>query len=276
MTHSFNDAVNTGQQGEAFCFENLSSLLSRYLVLSKTMCTQEHIEGGDYRILALLPSDEELTELPDWLPDKDLSRRAIPMTMYEGGVEVKTINNFLTRNNDNDEPSGTIGFELWSNANRNDPGWLYALCHPKAQRVRSKENKSVFPSTQPLALLFALKHLGSLIAVISFEDIPGLLDRLFDIAFECGVDLHKWNVPVGKAAEGWQPLNMLLIQNMWHVPFEKLADLASVTMVSEGIIVPKSEHDILLQHSRLDYLKKAAMHQLSDEKTDGHNCYYSC
>ena len=266
MKTDFIKSLHLGHYGEDFCFNHLASLLKHYYVISKGKCTNDHIEGCDYRILVLDRDDGYVTpEELDWTPGTNDAGKAFPFCMYEGGVEIKTIKNFLLRNNDNSDPSGTIGFELWSDSSRSKPGWLFSLINPEAQCELAEKDKRVKPAEVPIILIFALIQFGDVIAVIAFEDIPALLDRLYDLAYESGVDLKE--IPCGESARDWKPNNMLLINNMWHVSLDDLSDLATVTMVANGIRYQTEDnlYDIL-QEDRFSCLEECALRKVSKDK----------
>ena len=75
-----------------------------------------------------------------WLPVTDTGHRIVKVET--GGLEVKTISDFTFRTNDNNEPSGTLPFELW---NGDRYGWLLALLHPELRLTPEKEIHAVQP-----------------------------------------------------------------------------------------------------------------------------------
>ena len=51
--------------------------------------------------------------------------------LLQGGIEIKTVTGFLTRTNDHNEPSGSLGFELWTDKEKKHKGWLWAMMYPE-------------------------------------------------------------------------------------------------------------------------------------------------
>lgn len=79
-------------------------------------------------------------------------------------IEVKTIWNFLSRTNDHEDTSGTLGFELWKSPTRESLGWLDEMLHPE------RHPKAVCPD-QFIFLLIAYENV---FASIAFEKVTAL------------------------------------------------------------------------------------------------------
>lgn len=138
----------------------------------------------------------------------------------EIAVEVKTVRGFLFRTNDNEEATGTIGFELWKSDKRKTRGWLLQMLNPDGKK-----------SVQPDILIFLLVAYDRPFASIAFENVPELFKRLKQLSTEIGFDLN--NIPVGDRATAFTIPSGLLIKNMWMIPLAKLEDLAHVVMIGE-------------------------------------------
>jgi len=135
-------------------------------------------------------------------------------------VEVKTVRGFLFRTNDNQEESGTIGFELWKSSKRTTSGWLPQMLNPDGIK-----------SVQPGILIFLLVEYDRPLACVTFENVPALFERLKDLTGKMGFDLN--NVPFSDEANAFTIPSGLLVKNMWLVPLIELKDLARITMIGE-------------------------------------------
>ena len=138
----------------------------------------------------------------------------------ELAVEVKTIRGFLFRTNDNEEETGTIGFELWKSKKRKTLGWLPQMLNPDGKK-----------SVQPDILIFLLVAYDRPFASIVFENVPELFKRLKELSSKMEFNLDS--IPVGDKAIAFAIPSGLLIKNMWLVPLAELEDLAHVVMIGE-------------------------------------------
>jgi len=196
-----------GRQGELYAQKHLDELITS-AVLSVTDTSTEKIEGKDF--IASI-ADSETGEITD------------------AAIEVKTIRGFLFRSNDNNEESGTIGFELWKSDKRKTPGWLLQMLKPDGKK-----------SVRPDILMFILVAYDRVFASVTFENVSALFERLEQLSGEMDFSLHE--IPVGEQATGFTIPSGLLIENMWMIPFGKLADLAHVMIIGEQ---PRLRPDIV-------------------------------
>ncbi len=208
-----------GNAGEKYIHSHINQLLAHGLVTYNDDTAEDYVEGGDNRIIYNRFGEETSAEefLLDGVVDIDGAGHAITQHLI-GGLEVKTISGFLFRDNDNDEPSGTLPFELWSNKERTKHGWLLALLYP-ALRYRQEEEHPVH-AVQPVLFCFLLVSYLGPFACIMFEDFPTLAQRLKELAEERGFKLDPDHIPVGDNATGWQQDDPYIIGNMWHIPFD--------------------------------------------------------
>jgi len=190
-------------------------------------------------------------------------------------IEVKAIGNktFLTRNNNGSEASGTIEFELWSNAwgeegNRRvlkdrsvwTHGWLYGYLHPVDHNADLEQRNIDARTTVPQTLLYVLFDENERpFATVAFENFSKLVERLKSIA---PWKLDPWEVKFGRRRFNTMdnPAKSYLLDNMWHVPFDMISDLATVTMINQDPELKETEKACSrkLQEERLAYLKKCA------------------
>lgn len=175
-------------------------------------------------------------------------------------IEVKTIKNFLGRNNDGGEQTGTLPFEMWQTKYCTFYGWLYAMIHPeeynRLQMERrdnapaGKRNKFK-PAVTPEYFVFCLSdQADNIFSFISFK-FDELVDRLEKI--ETRWTLKEWNLPMVKDQnyDG-------IVYNVWQVPFQRVQDLARVTMLNYRNMVPDPQNNRELQTARLNNLVNLA------------------
>ncbi len=188
--------------------------------------------GEEYIIKHLdeLISDE-IIRVIDTSAEKISGKDCVATTAdnHEINIEVKTVWNYLTRTNDQEEPSGTLCFELWKDNNRNSPGWLIEMAHP------DKYRKAVCPDR----FVFLLVAYENVFASIAFEKTSELIASLEDLAKGYGFDLGR--IPCGTEALSWQPAANI-VGNMWHLPFALLQDMATVTIIGNK---PRMRPDII-------------------------------
>lgn len=176
-----------------------------------------------------------------------------------GNIEVKTINNHLTRNdlwykdnNGDHEPSGSVQFEIfhdWKRTPAEDryQGWLFSeYNYEKYNGVKQQHGRAETAATPDTLAFILMKNNKEPFACIAFEDIRALLARLYkilpfnewdldNIGIPPATDTEYWKKYIrdGKQQPAWSPDRGGMIQNMWHVPFRLIADLATVTMIGE-------------------------------------------
>ena len=265
--------VARGKEGEDFVNAHLAELTDT-LALNNRLRSEEHVEGVDASALLMTIDESHPTPLPDFvhLPGIDNAHGYKISELKGGGIEVKTVWNYLFRTNDNEEPSGTLGFALWSEANRNNYGWLMKILNPESFNASDGPVTAV----QPLILVFVLVEYEDVFACVTFTDVPALCNRLCELAARYGFDL-KSGVPLGENAHGWSPESALIHGNMWYIPLSGLADIASVTLVGDK---PRLRPDIKAvdnicktstQGQRYEYLKllAAEKHIPTDEAFRG-------
>ena len=168
-----------------------------------------------------------------------------------GNIEIKTINNFLTRNNNSytsPDPGGSIQFEIFhkwiqNNYDQMYAGWLLsAYNYPTYNQIKKEHNRDESAETPGLYIFVLTTTDGTPYACIAFENIPELLKRLLLIC----PDSEKWGMPNPRtltpardreyweqfyAGEHYDSRYGGMIQNCWLVPFESICDLATVTMI---------------------------------------------
>ncbi len=213
-----------GAAGEAFVTAHMEQLLSRSLLLNPTVTAATHVAGTDMAAL-----DARLGEpVDDLLPDYAQEPGTIGQPMYPivhqevGHIEIKTVWNYLTRNNDGMTPDGSLGFELWEDRSRRKPGFLLKYLH-----TGTPGEHTVLPSR----LVFLLAAYERPFACLAFENVPELLNRLTALAGEYGFDLGT--VPMDAEAAAWVAPGACIVENMWQVPLEKIIGCATVTMIGE-------------------------------------------
>lgn len=217
----------------------------------------------------------------EWLVDTlpDIFRRANPDEKEEGadgiGVstingnankEVKAITNFLTRDNDHGERTGTISFEIFQSwipdhYENMYAGWLLSAYNPDTYNVIKREREQLhFQRTGEWHYLGSAKRPGRYafilfderekpLASVVFEDVPKLLNRLRLLCPDTinwgipnprklipAADREYWNTwdsfPDKQKGKGyWDREHGGMIYNMWHIPLATLEDLATVTII---------------------------------------------
>lgn len=193
---SFTGSVEEGRVGELYVQKHINELCTLHVTHVEDK-HEEHIEGRDF--IATV-GDEEAPHFLD--------------------VEVKTARDFITRTNDHEEVSGTIGFELWSAESLHHLGWLPKMLNPE-------DSQTVCPDI----LVFLLVAYENAFACVSFENAHALFSRLREIALADGFDLD--HLPVGKQAKAFADSRLDIVENMWLVPLTQIKDLAIVTMIGE-------------------------------------------
>ena len=122
-----------GEAGHTFVRKYIQHLLAHGVVSNELNKAEDFVEGGDSLVIYHRLGDtvDQEQHLLDGIEELDgLSGRRVE-SIWRGGLEVKTINNFIFRNNDMNEPTGTLQFELWSSEERMRLGWLPAMLYPE-------------------------------------------------------------------------------------------------------------------------------------------------
>lgn len=208
-----------------------------------------------------------------------------------GDIEVKRKNNFLTRGNNNGEATGTISFELFQNKETKErnkwySGWLPSQYNPRdytfmrkdireKQLSEGKHPREVKARTPGALVMVLTDNRQNAFACVAFENMPELLTRLLKLCpdpdswgltdpekIRPAIDKKYWEqyeTWYGK----WNDTYGTIINNMWHVPFRQIMDLATVTMIGgEPEILPTFTNEwgqtvtAELQRQRLDTLKE--------------------
>lgn len=176
-----------------------------------------------------------------------------------GNIEVKTINNHLTRDDlwmkeykADHELSGSVQFEIFHDwkktpAEGRYQGWLFSEYNYKQyNEVKQQHGRQEIAQTPDTLAFILMKNDTEPFACIAFEDMKALLARLYkilpfeewdinNIGIPPATDTEYWRKYIrdGKQQPAWCPDRGGMIQNMWHVPFRLVADLATVTMIGE-------------------------------------------
>lgn len=273
---SSDDVWMNGDPGVEYVLANLNKLLAHHTVMRYGDNTKREetkkTEGADVEIKAYREHTEKLAEWADMggLHWSDFIRgdtdvHVIEKVLY-GSIEIKLreYEQFLARN-DNLWPCGAIQFAIW-NSNPGEPkrmklGSLYRMCYPKnAQKER-----------QPVIYIEILNRQNKTpFAGVVFEDFSSLKDRIITVGGKYGLDLTERGfseIPCRKdyrdrSPDEWAASKMRehpglkLVQNMWHVPFSEVADLATITMIGEPVSTVQGFNGCSkeLQDQRLEYL----------------------
>lgn len=253
-----------GKIAEEFFKKYSGHLIHRGYIHQQTSAA--HIGGKDFTGLTfgdLKESKPVIGGLPcEQKPHK------IAVDLGVGDAEIKGILNktLLTRNNNHNEASGTIEFEMWSNAWSKQSilnprsvwthGWMHGYLHPVEHTEEMKQRGCGVRYIAPSMLIYvyyADKKAEEPFVVIAFEDFEKLVERLKNVS---PWNLDPWEVDFVSEARFnaiTVPSKSYLLDNMWHVPLEAVADLATVTMINKD---PYTRGGI--DKTRLDYLKKLA------------------
>ncbi len=272
-----------GTTGESYVRRHIQQLLEHGFVTYTADTAGDYVEGGDNRVVYNRLGEE--TDMDEFTLGGAIDIQGTGHRLAErlvGGLEVKTIYNFTFRKNDNNEPSGTLPFEL---RNRNRYGWLLALLHPE-MRLGPEEEEQPIHAVQPVLFCFLLiSYLGPF-ACVMFEDFPALAQRLEELAAEKGFQLvpqsedNPDGIPLAAEAETWRQDDPYIIDDCWHVPLDRLSDLATVTMIGQAPLVKRSiqlnddNNYVRLQQSRYDYLLRCAGDRTIPEEIESRTDFY--
>ena len=197
-----------------------------------------------------------LMKVVDFIEGKD--GQSFNLFGMNGNIEVKTINNHLTRDDlwmkqykADHEPSGSVQYEIFHSwdvpAEDRYQGWLLSMynyiVYNGVKQQHGRDERAETPGTLAFILM---KNNKEPFACIAFEDIRALLDRLYKILPFNEWDLDNLTIPPatdteywkkyireGKQQPAWSADRGGMIKNMWHVPLRLIADLATVTMIGE-------------------------------------------
>jgi len=260
MVGNFDADKKRGDKGENFFAEHAGHVLTNPLMFYKQRGDNAYVEGMDFFGLVLIGAKEEPLTQEEREVCPDAGKKWILETA-ESAVEVKSVGNFLTRNNNRDEESGTVEFELWTSRDRKRLGWLHGMCYPQVHNCDQKKTSRgiyVVPPTS-LVYLYCDKN-GKPFAAVAFENFVALKARLMEICPEIWPESDgEWRTE----AVDWEKQRSLLPvrgENMWHVPFDMISDLATVTMIGDDPELVEWGYNCSkgLQEKRLTYLKKCA------------------
>ena len=209
---------------------------SKNNILSPRKVENEHIEG------------------------KDSMEAVITETGLIGAhTEIKAVlnNNFVKRDNNPrsaPDPSGTLEFELWSNAwnenkRRKDrkewtTGWFPKMLHPERYNTAGE---TVVKPTRLVFMLCKDNEGRSPYACINFEEYDKLEKRLYEIA---PFDLD--DIPSPLLRDYWEDKAKNTMFNCWYVSFDKVKDLATITRILDVPLEPeqRSRCPLPIQTSR--------------------------
>ena len=177
-----------------------------------------------------------------------------------GNIEVKTINNYLTRNDTpkgDPDPSGTIPFEIFhkwvpkgkdrdiNELKKLYAGWLLSaynfVDYNAIKEEHGREERAEYPGLYAFVLMGANRKP---FACIVFENIYETLKKLYEIC----PDPDNWGIPNArtlKPATEWEYWAQFdaryhfdkykggMIQNVWHVPLRSVYTLTTVTLIDD-------------------------------------------
>lgn len=190
-----------------------------------------------------------------------------------GTVEVKTIGSMTLINRDDvgEEKSGDIPFEMWRKAGSKEWGSLPAMSNPEAFNSAQNEKEKKRQADDALGVPNTIRYPDDVRAVkpdilgFIFCKDPMCQEPFAAVIFEDFKKLEARLKEVKKKlkAEG----RFLIIQNVWHVPFDLISDLATVTMINdEPMLYSKPGCSVEVQKERLEYVKNAAKGRHLDTK----------
>lgn len=230
-------------------FQAFAGQISDINILSPVRTDKEHVEGKDIMSIGITKKGHQLIR-----------------------TEVKAVlnNTFITRDNDNLEPSGTLPFELWSNAwnekgklksrKKWTIGWLPAMMNPQIYNGYNADKEKDITVEVPDQLAFMLcdDNQGKKpYACILFPSFEKLKTRLKMIAKtqEAPFNLERLSSPMDRFL--WNDRRRNVPFNVWQVPLDLLVDLARITIFSDVPILIDQQSKkcpIRIQNARKDYL----------------------
>ncbi len=219
-----------------------NKLFNRLTVSETQLSIDEQKNKVKFRIGGSIPVTTTVKTLMN--PEGETVKLKHAGAYREGYVDYKEIDDFLSNDCECRDPSmGIIGFDLWSSADRINPGWLYYLFRQR---------------TKPIALLFALKQNDKPIATVAFEDIEALQKRLSLLAKFDGFDIDEWNIPTGKLAQQWKTDDATITNTTWYVPLVRLHDLATINFIGDPEAFEAEGENKELQLERYEFLSLVA------------------
>lgn len=270
MIGNFCEDKKRGDVGEELFAKHAGHLMENVLMLYKQRGDKSCVEGMDFFGLVIIDAEEGAFDQEDLEICPEGTKKWILKTA-EAAVEVKTVSNFLTRNNNHDEESGTVEFELWTSRMKKNLGWLHGMSYPGVHNSDDKKTSRGIYAVPPTSLVYLYcDKKGRPFVSVVFEDFLALKTRLMEICPEIWPeDAGEWRVD----EVDWKQQRTLLPchgENMWHVPFDMISDLATVTMIDADPVLEETKYSCskALQEKRLAYLKKcAAGRHLDTENT---------
>jgi len=248
-------------------------------MFSKDVVSGSNAERNYWRFIGQVSRNCILTPLriEDHIEGKDV--QAIRLTekgIQISSTEIKAIlnNHYIIRDNNNLEPSGTIEFELWSNAwddnghlkNRRlwTLGWLIGMLHPEEYNEYLSQETSIVTAQAPdeLAFMLCADDEGKQpYACIQFDDFTKLKDRLYQIA---PFDLDHLISPLHRY-DYWANKKLNVPFNTWYVALDKLIDLANITLFEDVPIVIDATRKcpVDIQQARKDFLTQNANYKIN-------------
>ena len=230
---SFPSAHKQGSVGEEFVMAHLHELISSDLLLNLQNTSSLHVAGMDSTSQTIRLGETIESTLPDWVQDDlpKVSQGRLITSWIIGANEIKTVNNFLTRTDDNELPCGTLGFELWNDKERQQTGWLIHYLDPAKRNMAVETGQAQTKAVQPAILVYLLCGGDDVFAAVVFENVGELLDFLWAKAAQAGIDLNS--LPVGENAQSFQPASLLIRENMWLIPLKDIAHFATITIIGD-------------------------------------------
>ena len=173
-------------------------------------------------------------------------KRQTNLLTFGDGLEVKAIRNYITRNNDGNARGGSLTFELFNSAEPGAyTGWMLSLFDPETfneiKKEHGREERAVIPDN----MTFVLERAGDTpFATIVFEDVQELRERLYNLCPDpdgWGLNNLRKQKPYTdlywKRFKTWNDRWGVVVKNNWQVPFAKLKDIVTVTMITPDIDV---------------------------------------
>lgn len=248
----FNNDLESGKNAERNYWHFIGQV-SRNCILTPLRIDKEHIEGKDIQAIRLTENGIQISS-----------------------TEIKAMlnNHYIIRDNDNLEPSGTIEFELWSNAwddnghlkNRRlwTLGWLIGMLHPEEYNEYLSQETSIVTAQAPDELAFMLCKDGEgkkPYACIQFDDFTKLKERLYQIA---PFDLDHLISPLHRY-DYWANKKLNVPFNTWYVALDKLIDLANITLFEDVPIEVDATRKcpVEIQQARKDFLTQNANYKMN-------------
>lgn len=189
-------------------------------------------------------------------------------------IEVKSdFKNILTRDNNYDNPCGTLGFELYNESG--SKGFLYDYLYPEEVNKESLMHGDIKTAHTPnifIYVLYQTEESNYPFCTVSFSNFRKLTEYLNEQTN--GLLMPKWNIPEYKSLNYGKDKHILRHGGkpgrMYHVGLDELLNIdgARLMMVGNSPIISEQMlnkyqiHDkknrLKIAKQRLDYLEKTA------------------